>query len=177
MIPSHLCRITLIWCTAASAALPAQHRPVAVGDTVRVRNAVPLLTGRANAGVLVQLTSDTLVLRPLANLETSTWLLREGSRLSVKRGQKPFGVIKGMLIGAVLAIAGTLIYEGGDDPAARGCDIVGYNNGNPIYANCDKDRREAGELIIPVSAIIGGVAGYIIKRDRWIDVAHQKPAR
>ena len=177
MIPSHLCRLTLICCTAASAALPAQHTSVAVGDTVRVRNAVPLQTGSASAGLLVQLTSDTLVLRSLSNIETSTWLLREESRVSVKRGQKSFGVIKGMLLGAALAVAGTLIYEGGDDPAARGCEVVGYNNGNPIYANCDRDRREAGELIIPLSAIVGGVAGYLIKRDRWIRVAPEISVR
>ena len=175
MIQSHLCRITLVWCAAASTALQAQQTPVAIGDTVRVRNAVPLVTAGANAGVLVSLTSDTLVLRPLKNLETSTWLLGEGSRLSVKRGEKSFGVVKGMLIGTVLALAGTLIYESGDDPVARGCEIVGYNSGNPIYANCDRDRREAGEVIIPLSAIMGGVGGYLIKRDRWVDVARQQP--
>ena len=151
------------------------HR-VAIGDTVRVRNAVPLVTAGASAGVLVSLTRDTLVLRPLRNLETSTWLRGEGSRLSVKRGEKSFGLVKGMLIGTVLAVAGTLIYESGDDPPARGCEIVGTNSsGNPIYANCDRERREAGEVVIPLSAIVGAVAGYLIKRDRGVDVARQQP--
>jgi hypothetical protein len=176
VIRSHVWRITLVWCAAAATALQAQQTPVAIGDTVRVRNAVPLVTAGPSAGVLVSLTSDTLVLRPLQNLETSTWLLGEGSRLSVKRGEKSFGVVKGMLIGTALALVGTLLYESGDDPLARGCEIVDYgDSGNPIYANCDSERREAGEVIIPLSAIVGGVAGYLFKRDRWVDVARQQP--
>lgn len=175
MIRWHVWLIGLLW-SGATTALPAQDGPPAAGDTVRVRNAVPLLPG-AGTGILVQMTGDTLVLRSLSDSGTSSWLLRERSRLSVKRGRKSFGVLKGVLIGATIAVAGTLLYEGSDSFAERGCEIVDYaGDGSPIYGNCDRGRREAGILIIPLGAIVGGVAGRVIKRDRWVDVPRPERA-
>ena len=176
MIRLHLCLITLFWSSAANTPLLAQAGRLAFGDTVRVKNAIPLASG-ANAGVLVQMRRDTLLLRSLRDSGTSSWLLQERSRLSVKRGRKSFGVLKGVLIGAAVSAAGTLLYEGSDSFAKQGCEIVDYSeNGNPIYGNCDRARREGGTLIIPLGAVVGGVAGRMIKRDRWVDVPRQERA-
>jgi hypothetical protein len=171
MIRSHLCLIMLFGSSTARTPLLAQEGSLAVGDTVRVRNAVPLLTTGASTGILVHIASDTLVLRSLRDSETSWWLLQGRSSVAVKRGQKSFGVLKGMLIGAAISVAGTLIYEGSDSFAKRGCELIGYSqSGNPIYGNCDRERREGGTLIIPLGAVVGGVTGHMIKRDRWVDI-------
>lgn len=161
------------FCGTGCATLTAQE-PVllSVGDTVRLRGGLPLFTGvvRTERGILTGRSRDTLMLAPLDGSSARPWLLRPDSRLSVKRGERSFGVWKGALLGTAIFAAGGLIYENSQSREEQGCVVVDRSvNGSPIY-RCEKGRREAGVLVLPVGAIVGGLAGHLLRRDRWVHV-------
>lgn len=163
-------------CGAASAAIAQEVIVPSVGDTVRLRDGVPLFPGmaRTETGVLTRMSGDTLMLAPLDGPTARPWLLRPDSRLSVKRGDRSFGMWKGVLIGTALFAAGGLLYEGSSSLEDRGCVVVDRSlSGRPIY-RCEKDRREAGVLVLPLGAIVGGLAGHLIRLDRWVDVDRER---
>lgn len=145
---------------------------LSVGDTVRLRGGLPLFTGvaRTERGILTGRSGDTLMLAPLHGSSARPWLLRPDSRLSVKRGERSFGVWKGVLLGTAIFAAGGLIYENSQSREEQGCVVVDRSvSGRPIY-RCEEDRREAGVLVLPVGAIVGALAGHLIQRDRWVRV-------
>lgn len=154
--------LPIAWLLSCAPGVGAQSPQLPTGDTIRVERAV-LISGIASApGVLVDQRGDTIVMRTLGGDGETTWVLTRNSSVVARRGRERVGIRKGLLLGGVLGGVADLVVR----EMTRDC--VRWTTWLGSHEDCS-DSVPPGHIFLG-GAVLGGLLGAIVKRDRWVEV-------
>lgn len=150
---------------AAAAPTSAQRLGVSPGDTVRITG--PSLP--STHGVVVGIAKHAVHVS--VDGRTDVVPIGSDTRIEVRRGKRPWGPVKGALLGTAVAIGLGLAWEASDSLERGGCVVVdSSSDGSPIY-QCDKDSRNMDQAWLATGAVLGITTGFIIRVPRWLDAS------
>jgi len=157
--------------------------PLVLGARVRV-TAPTALTPTRQAGTVLGLAGDSLVLRLEGRKDSVALPMRQVTKLDISRGEHShgargavFGALAGLLVGVVVETRVSSRSDTGSDCKDAGCALVSGAAAAGAAAGA-----AIGDALIPLGCLVagaigGGIIGLAFESERWERVSPQAARR